>query len=514
MDSIQTFFADKVVLITGGTGFLGKVLLEKLLRSCRTVKRIYLLTRSRADHTPQQRIDNMLQTRLFQNVRENDPDQLDKVTAITGDIAEADLGLSPEDMALIIGSVQIVFHSAATVRFDEELRVSLQLNVKGTQEVIRLCKATKKLEAFVHVSSTYANCDRDVVDEKIYPPSIEPEKLISSLEWMSDDMVKAITPYVIDQRPNTYTFTKSLAEHVLLQEASGLPVSIFRPSIIGASFKEPLPGWVDNFNGPAGLFVAAGKGMLRSMPGDLNSVGDVIPVDIAAHMMICIAWHTAQKRSDGIPVYNCGTGVLNPITWGEISEIMHKTFSIYPMEDVFRRPNFNFESSKLMYYYWTYISHRIPALIADMLSIFIGQKPKMNRLYRKLQKATDVMKVFTSREWKFTTVNYLKLLEELSPQDQEEFGFDVRVIDWNKYFEDFTIGMKQFLLKEDLKNVHLAHNRIRKLRNIRWTMYAVLFVLFSWLLIKKVPSVRVASFRCLMRASAIFQALEPFKIVN
>ena len=53
-------------------------------------------------------------------------------------------------------------------------------------------------------------------------------------------MVNALTPYLIGTRPNTYTFTKSLAEHLLFQEASELPVAIFRPSIIGASLKEPV----------------------------------------------------------------------------------------------------------------------------------------------------------------------------------------------------------------------------------------------------------------------------------
>ena len=58
--------------------------------------------------------------------------------------------------------------------------------------------------------------------------------------WMSDDMVNSLTPHLIGKRPNTYTFTKSLAEHVLLQEADNFPIAIFRPSIIGAAWKEPL----------------------------------------------------------------------------------------------------------------------------------------------------------------------------------------------------------------------------------------------------------------------------------
>ena len=58
--------------------------------------------------------------------------------------------------------------------------------------------------------------------------------------WMDDNMVNALTPHLIGDRPNTYTFTKSLAEHVLLQEEDRFPIAIFRPSIIGAAWKEPF----------------------------------------------------------------------------------------------------------------------------------------------------------------------------------------------------------------------------------------------------------------------------------
>lgn len=57
---------------------------------------------------------------------------------------------------------------------------------------------------------------------------------------MDNNMVNALTPHLIGKRPNTYTFTKSLAEHVLLQEADNFPIAIFRPSIIGAAYKEPF----------------------------------------------------------------------------------------------------------------------------------------------------------------------------------------------------------------------------------------------------------------------------------
>lgn len=47
MTCIENFFAEKNVLITGATGFVGKVLVEKLLRSCATLNSIYILIRTK-----------------------------------------------------------------------------------------------------------------------------------------------------------------------------------------------------------------------------------------------------------------------------------------------------------------------------------------------------------------------------------------------------------------------------------------------------------------------------------
>jgi fatty acyl-CoA reductase len=57
---------------------------------------------------------------------------------------------------------------------------------------------------------------------------------------------------LIGKRPNTYTYTKALAEHLLMEECGGIPLAIVRPTIVTAAMKEPIPGWVDNLNGPTG----------------------------------------------------------------------------------------------------------------------------------------------------------------------------------------------------------------------------------------------------------------------
>lgn len=58
---------------------------------------------------------------------------------------------------------------------------------------------------------------------------------------MDDELVSSLLPKLLGERPNTYTYTKALAEYLLQQEAGDINVAIVRPSIVGASWKEPFP---------------------------------------------------------------------------------------------------------------------------------------------------------------------------------------------------------------------------------------------------------------------------------
>jgi fatty acyl-CoA reductase len=75
----------------------------------------------------------------------------------------------------------------------------------------------------------------------IYPAPMQPSKLLDASEWMDDQVFDVLTDKIINDRPNTYTFTKALAEYVISQEAKGLPLAIVRPSIVGSSWCEPMP---------------------------------------------------------------------------------------------------------------------------------------------------------------------------------------------------------------------------------------------------------------------------------
>jgi hypothetical protein len=56
---VADMLAGRAILITGGTGFMGKVLIEKILRTCSDVDTIYLLIRAKKGKEPSQRVDEI-----------------------------------------------------------------------------------------------------------------------------------------------------------------------------------------------------------------------------------------------------------------------------------------------------------------------------------------------------------------------------------------------------------------------------------------------------------------------
>lgn len=57
--SIPEFFNGRDVFITGGTGFMGKVLIEKLIRSCPGINKIFVLMRARRGKNIQERLQEL-----------------------------------------------------------------------------------------------------------------------------------------------------------------------------------------------------------------------------------------------------------------------------------------------------------------------------------------------------------------------------------------------------------------------------------------------------------------------
>lgn len=253
--------------------------------------------------------------------------------------------------------------------------VSIDYNTLGTRYILQMCHQMKKLVALVHVSTAYANCNLKTIDETFYPSPAPPQKIIDLKEWMSEDKLNEITPALLANRPNTYTFTKALAEALLQEEAKSIPVAIVRPSIVTAAWREPYPGWIDNINGPTGMVLACGKGVLRTMLYNSKACADLIPVDMVINMMISAAWYTAKQRPSTIKVYHCTSGELNGIKWGDIENYVFPLINKYPSEQVFRYPGGTFKESRLYNQWCDLIDHKLPAYAFDVVMRLIGRKP-------------------------------------------------------------------------------------------------------------------------------------------
>lgn len=228
--SVADFYAGQELLVTGGTGFLGKSLLEKLLYSCPKIKTIYMLLRPKRGAAGEKRLEELKKDLVFTRIRDKQPELLDKLVAIDGDVRELGLRISAEGLDRI-RNVSIVIHGAATVRFDEPLKESIIMNTRGTREVLNLAKGLANLKLFAHISTAYSNPQNDVTDEVLYPIDSDWRKVIKMAEVMDVEELEAVAKKFIDYHPNSYSFSKQLSEHMVNEYSREMPIIIQRPSI-------------------------------------------------------------------------------------------------------------------------------------------------------------------------------------------------------------------------------------------------------------------------------------------
>lgn len=144
--------------------------------------------------------------------------------------------MSDTVLEMLLANVHIIYHSAATIKFKSHLRTAIRTNLTGTLRTIEFAKRLNALAAYVYLSTAFCNSNhRGFIQESVYKSLQDPYEMMrlaaDDTNWLPSAEHEPDTAELIGDHPNTYTFTKQLAENLIEREMAGLPVGIVRPSV-------------------------------------------------------------------------------------------------------------------------------------------------------------------------------------------------------------------------------------------------------------------------------------------
>ena len=125
--------------VTGGTGFIGRFLIDKLIQR---EGNIYVLVRKAA-------------VKKLDELRSRWGDAENRVIAVVGDLAKPKLGLTPAEIAKLKGKVKHLFHLAAIYDLAADAESQEKANIEGTRNAVQLAEAIEA-GCFHHTSSIAA----------------------------------------------------------------------------------------------------------------------------------------------------------------------------------------------------------------------------------------------------------------------------------------------------------------------------------------------------------------------
>jgi len=460
--SIPDWYSKKNVFITGATGLLGKVLVERLLQTCPDIGLIYILIRTKKGLDPAKRFEKYTSEACFEKLRDQNSAAFEKLRLVSGDMLDEGLGLSSNDREELIQNVNVVFHCAATVKFTLPLKEALNFNLLGTHKLLDLAVAMKDLASFVHVSTAYSQNIGVHLEEKAYDPGkYDALEILDMAKLLDTELMEMIKSKLMDPaQSNTYTYSKCLAENLVSKYAGRIPVSIARPAIITGAQLYPMPGYTELYAGANGISLAGAHGLIRAMYVREEAKIAYVPVDYVAHACIAIARNRAQTTSQ-MPVYNI-VDTDNSCTWRYIIEMGKDELINYtPFAKTLWCPNSVLCYPYILYKFYSLFLHYVPALFIDALLVIFFRKPVMFKVYRKLDKGIDEYRKFTEHRWTFQNKHLQILFYSLTEKDRETFDFTVWKIDWNAYVRLYIQGLRKYVAKDPPETIPRARRQMK-----------------------------------------------------
>ncbi len=416
-----------------------------------------------------------------------------RVQVVAGDVGTDGLGLDDDGRALL-ASCDIVIHSAATVAFDSPLDSAVEVNLLGP---MRIAETLNRLDAQPHlvaVSTCYVagvrrgdsieaplpgqllSLDLDWQAEvasarrlraDLHAESRTPSHLSRFAKTARNELGAAGTPLLAERAeklrdewvsarlveagrsraqslgwPDAYAYTKALGEQALLETRGDLPVTIVRPSIIESALAEPRPGWIRGFRMAEPVIISYARGLLKEFPGIPEGVVDVIPVDLVVSAVIDAAARGPEPEPSVVQV---ASGAANPLRYRALVDLVHGWFSEHPLYDAKGQP--------IVVPEWTFPGR---GRVQGQLERAVGWIDRAERLLTTLplrgNQATwsaslaetradaeralgyvELYGAYAETEARFRVDRLLDRWDSLGEDDQAEFCFDPRVIDWPTY---------------------------------------------------------------------------------
>uniref|UniRef100_A0A1B6E5T0 Fatty acyl-CoA reductase n=3 Tax=Clastoptera arizonana TaxID=38151 RepID=A0A1B6E5T0_9HEMI len=478
---IKKIYSGARIFITGSTGFVGKVLLEKLIRSC-NVAQIFLLVRKKRGKNPNERLQELLNDVVFERMLIENKNARNLITLINGDFTLPDLGLSKNDLQ-IIHNVDFIFHSAATVNMGEHLKTAFYINVNGTRFLLEQAKQMKNLKAFVYISTAYAQVMLKKIEEKFYPTEYSPEDLEKIVISMDDAQLTAITPHLVGKWENTYSFTKAITEFMVSRYHPYVPVAVARPSIITSTVSEPIVGWIDNIYGATGVCAGAGAGLLKVWNCDPNAIADLIPVDVVINTVLSIGWYMSTFRPsvDKI-VFNLVSSEKKPVTWKtymnfcENVRISDKIFCLLPVGIY----SLKLVKSKLIFWFYTMFMHVFIGSICDVGMKLAGFPPKFLSGYRKIYRMNENFGCYCLKEFRYSDGNVDGIWASMNSKDKEIFNFEQSSYTYDQYFRFVIRGLRFYMFKQPWDTLARDQKFHRALINFVLFMKIGTYMIYLW----------------------------------